>query len=150
MQFYAENDAIIYSIQRTFLPLSAILLRSSSELAIWLEVSLQVNLKCPFKWNEDTTTISVEWMVSGDGSDGTSSVRQVRPGICCPIKFCQGLPIFRGAVVLHRHHKEYVNHENLIRFFRWELTLKKKKKKNALNGGQFTLSAQVDETKLSY
>lgn len=42
MQFYAENDAIIYSIQRTFLPLSAILLRSSSELAIWLEVSLQV------------------------------------------------------------------------------------------------------------
>ena len=73
MQFYAENDAIIYSIQRTFLPLSAILLRSSSELAIWLEVSLQVNLKCPFKWNEDTTTISVEWMVSGDGSDETTT-----------------------------------------------------------------------------
>ena len=42
MQFYAENDSIIYSIQRTFLPLSAILLRSFSELAILLGVSLQV------------------------------------------------------------------------------------------------------------
>ena len=177
MQFYAENDAIIYSIQRTFLPVSANLLRSFRELAIWLEVSLQVK-----RGHLD----NIGWMngLWGDlwsgllpplwrGEGGSRFMEEYYTKITRKIfayfskinlapvqwdRYARGFVVLSNFVKTYQSSKtpssclDIIRNTSIMKI--WSVFWVRANARNvsfkALYGGQFTLSAQVDETKLPY